>query len=72
MCAQRGSFDCTQITLASLPPSSVMLKTATGRTSMVTPGKVGDVEQHERVNRVAVEAEGVLEEPVVGRVDEAR
>ena len=30
------------------------------------------VEQHERVDGVAVEAEGVLEEAVVGRVDEAR
>ena len=41
MCAQRGSFACTQITLASLPPSSVMLNTATGRTEMPTPGNVG-------------------------------
>ncbi len=36
--AQRGSFVRTAMTFASEPPSSVMLKTAIGRTFMPTPG----------------------------------
>ena len=60
------------MTLASEPPSSVMLKHADGANLDAHAGEQRVVEQHEHVDGVAVEAERVLEEAVVGRVDECR
>ena len=54
--------------LASSPASSCMYSTPTGRASTHTPGIHRVLEQHQRVERVAVAAERVGDEAVVGRI----
>ena len=57
---------------SSGPFSSVMWKTPTTRTRIRQPGNVGSPTRHERVERVAVLAEGALDEAVVRRVAHRR
>ena len=68
MAAQRGSPAGTHSTFRSRPCSSVISSTATGRACTWHPGKVGILEQHQCVERVAVLGERVGEEPVLRRV----
>ena len=58
----------THRTLSSPPSSSVIRNMPIARQRIRQPGKVGSSQQDERVQRVAVLAEGVLDEAVVGRV----
>ncbi len=55
--------------LASGPASSCIHMHADGRASTHTPGEDRILEQHEGVERIAVLAEGVGDEAVVGRID---
>ena len=58
--------------LASGPASSSIQNTPTGRAAIQQPGEGGLLQDHEGVERVAVLAEGVGDEAVVGRVDGGR
>ena len=71
-CSSRGSWVGTQSTLSSPPASSVIRNMPIARHVIRQPGKVGSCRMHQRVERVAVLAEGVLDEAVVGGVLRSR
>ena len=68
MWSQRGSPAGTHSTLSSPPASSTILNIATGRASTIALGCTDSGSSTMRVQRVAVLAQGVLDEAVVGRV----
>ena len=66
--AIRGSVAATQSTLSSGPFSSRIRNMPIARQRIRQPGKVGLLQQHQRIERVAVVGQRVLDEPVVGWV----
>ncbi len=67
-----GSLNGTHSTLSSEPFSSVIRKTPIGSTGITQPGKVGSATRMTASTGIAVGAERLHQESVVGRVDHAR
>ena len=62
----------TQSTFSSPRPWSSISRMPMGRTSITQPEKLGAVDQHQHIERVAVVAQGAGDEAVVARIVDGR